>query len=580
MIKRNAKRALNVILSIILTVTTFFIFDPSILKIDTGAYVSTSGTTLSYEEVFFYVPEVIYLTPSTAGATTPVAFKWFADRGNSDNSGITTNVSDKYTGNVYFHCSSATSFVINVAAPGGCSINNVTLGSWISGSSYATDQMTGAAYNTQGQKITWTVTWKDSSGRSYTATRYSTIYKPNYVANGGAGRSKRSSWGKNGYMQGAVYINGFANNFTGGSYTVQDAYNTSLNPNWDRMGDHIGFTSYMWSTSNGPMCYGDADTVNHTLSGLVLFLDRSRFSNYSQIPNLTYTVAITDFERTDENRTGALCYDTTSASSSQPFYVPSNDLREQIYKGRINAGTPGASTSPSGHYFYGYFQGKYGGTGRTNVTINFSVYSYDKTSLRDAYDYAVKSSKYLQQNWYTDSAWSAYTTALNNVVNALEGVEDTNGSNYVNLANTLTNQVNTMKNAFTGAAAKSGIVKSGTVTVHHKYVTGGSGTSITSTATVSSDETLTYYYGENVITGFKDLSSSPDRGYVNHGYASGNFSSGTLTLGTGNNTYSFVETPSLEYTYVYLKKSLVTFNANGGSCGTANKTVTYSYTYG
>ena len=291
MIKRNAKRALSVFLSIVLTVTAFFIFDQSVFKIDTGAYADSTQTTMANDDVFFYVPEVIYLTPSTTGETGSVPFKWFADRANADNGEITKSVADKNAGSVYFHCAIAVSYIINVSLPDGCTISNVNTGTWTSGNSYATDQMTGSALNKQGQTITWTLTWSDGI-RNYTTIRYSRIYKTNYV--------------------------------------------------------------------------------------------------------------------------------------------------------------------PSG----------------------------------------------------------------------------------------------------------------------------GSGESITSVATACADETYTYYYGENVITGFNDLSSSPDRGYVNYGYASGNFSSGSLTLGTGNNTYTFAETPSLEYTYVYLKKSLVTFNANGGPCSTASKSLTFDSTYG
>ena len=145
--------------------TTFFIFDPSVLKIDTGAYVGKSEMSLSYEGVYFYVPEVIYLTPSSADAGTAVAFKWFADRANADNGAITNNVADKYTGNVYFHCVIAESYIINVSLPDGCSISNVDTGTWKSGNSYSTNQMTGSALNKQGQTITWTLTWSDGTRR-------------------------------------------------------------------------------------------------------------------------------------------------------------------------------------------------------------------------------------------------------------------------------------------------------------------------------------------------------------------------------------------------------------------------------
>ena len=123
MVKKTAKRALSVILSIVLMFTTFFIFDPE-------AYVAATQPTLTNDDVFFYVPEVIYLAPSTTGETGTVSFKWFADRENADNGEITKSVADKTAGSVYFHCSSAVSYIINVSLPDGCSISNVDTGTW------------------------------------------------------------------------------------------------------------------------------------------------------------------------------------------------------------------------------------------------------------------------------------------------------------------------------------------------------------------------------------------------------------------------------------------------------------------
>ena len=67
MIKRIAKRALSVFLTLVLIATTFFIFDPSVLKIDSEAYVNieanAASKTLSSQEA--YAPETIYLKPGS-----------------------------------------------------------------------------------------------------------------------------------------------------------------------------------------------------------------------------------------------------------------------------------------------------------------------------------------------------------------------------------------------------------------------------------------------------------------------------------------------------------------------------------
>ena len=209
MVKRNVTKSTQRHFEHSADVHNVFIFDPSVLKIDTGAYVATTQPTLTNDDVFFYVPEVIYLAPSTTGETGTVPLKWFADRENADNGEITKSVEDKTAGSVYFHCVIAESYIINVSLPDGCSISNVDTG-------------------------TWTLTWSDGT-RNYATTRYSRIYKTNYVPSGGAGRTNRGS-SSIVRVIGAVYINGFANTFTGGNKNMKDEYNTALNPNWQRSG--------------------------------------------------------------------------------------------------------------------------------------------------------------------------------------------------------------------------------------------------------------------------------------------------------------------------------------------------------
>ena len=75
MIKRIAKRALSIILTLVLIATTFFIFDPSVLKIDSEAYANikenNSSSPLSAQEA--YAPETIYLKPGSS------AFNYFCN---------------------------------------------------------------------------------------------------------------------------------------------------------------------------------------------------------------------------------------------------------------------------------------------------------------------------------------------------------------------------------------------------------------------------------------------------------------------------------------------------------------------
>ncbi len=541
--------------------------------------------------MYFYVPEVIYLKPTT---DSTASFANFADRKNENRGTLTIDVANKTTGNVYFYSSMAKDVTITASLPSGCTVSGVTLNTAISGKSYSTQSMSGSAKNVSGQKITWVATWHNSKGQAFKIERVSTIYKPNYVASGGSARIKRSygTWGsKSSYTQGFVYVNGFANSWSGGGYKVQDAYNTLLTPGWKLKGDHVSAESYLEGQSSGPIVHNNdgKDTTTHTLSGLKLYIDRSRYTNYKHIPNVKYTVAATDLENTNKDRTASFSYDTETASSSQPLYIPSDNLRESVNTGTIDKEVPTSSSTSSSHYFYGRISARRSGTGTIQVKINFNAYSYDKSVLRSAYDYAMEKSLLLQEEWYQPNAWSTYKTAFNNVVNALENVENESVSSYTTYSNALKNQINKMIGAVTAKVGSStfsytdvngntisnqnraDVLKTGTAKVYHRYLN-GSGSSATSTALNVGDngtnvETKTYYYGETVKTGYNETKDYDYFGYFrnegttqwaspNDGNLVGNDSGPDMYGASGHNKDEFVGVPNLTYTYVYHKKTV------------------------
>ena len=73
MAKKMGKRALSVLLCLVLIATTFFIFDPSILIKDADAYVNVEGNKAvsSLSGQIAYAPEAIYLKPGSS------AFRYF-----------------------------------------------------------------------------------------------------------------------------------------------------------------------------------------------------------------------------------------------------------------------------------------------------------------------------------------------------------------------------------------------------------------------------------------------------------------------------------------------------------------------
>ena len=70
MAKRMGKKAVSFILTFVLLVTTFFVFDPSILFTESKAVVDVQKLVNTVEPtVKFYVPETIYLNPIVGSGT-------------------------------------------------------------------------------------------------------------------------------------------------------------------------------------------------------------------------------------------------------------------------------------------------------------------------------------------------------------------------------------------------------------------------------------------------------------------------------------------------------------------------------
>ncbi|MGN1169387.1 MAG: InlB B-repeat-containing protein, partial [Acutalibacteraceae bacterium] len=419
----------------------------------------------------------------------------------------------------------------------------------------------------------WIVGATSVDARKYTISSASSGTEDNGIVGDGRGGYK------NNYLESPSTVT------TNGRDNISNLYNESYNGG---SGFYKDDASAQWPT-------GGKGT---------LYIDSSRYTSLGQIPQLY--VGIDCNYRYQKSADMILYYDwyskcnstypTTYTAASQSG-VSTGSTQRGI---KLSSATFPLKTTTTDTLVLHAWSKSYGNSSRTGDATCYLVCQFrDKTILREAYELMIKNSTYLQQAYFTDSAWSTFKTyrsyiydyLLNPNSTATQADLNTYGKNLYNQVSKMvacvkadggsaTATYTTYGTTSTTSVTRSDVLKTGTATVYHRYVTGGSGESITSSATIGADETYTYYYGENVITGFSDFSSSPDRGYVKYGYAPGNWSSGSLTLGTGNNTNTFVETSSLEYTYVYLKNSLVNFNANGGSCSTANKTVTYSDIYG
>ena len=119
MIKKLFKRGLSLLLALVLVATTFFIFDPEVLKIESNAYADVEtveqATPLSAQSV--YATETIYLK---AGSTAFQYYENFSYNTGSVNSPVDTS------GSVYFKNDDASSvklYVNNAYKKGGSQIS-------------------------------------------------------------------------------------------------------------------------------------------------------------------------------------------------------------------------------------------------------------------------------------------------------------------------------------------------------------------------------------------------------------------------------------------------------------------------
>ncbi|MBP3328707.1 MAG: InlB B-repeat-containing protein, partial [Clostridia bacterium] len=219
----------------------------------------------------------------------------------------------------------------------------------------------------------------------------------------------------------------------------------------------------------------------------------------------------------------------------------------------------------------------------------------DKSSLREAYDNAIKKSQYLQEEYFTEAEWTSYHNKVIDVAARLLYPADGN-TDYTAVANNLNNQVEKMEKAITATektytyeladgspatAKRSDVLNQGTANVYHvladidesgelkgvSYIY-ADGTLHSNAPETAADglETKPYFYGDTVVTGYNDY-----EGYNYYGYylstsgakwADNNPNLGTVTGdiaaqgtygSTGHNRYTLVKSPNITYTYVYSK---------------------------
>ena len=116
-VHRTCKKALSVILTLTLMLTTFICFDIGALfgsAVDASSAITVSDNSAS--NVYFYAPEQIYLEPKITGYTTQdkYNYQWFVDSTVNNSTKLQTlRTGENSTGNFYFYYENASSVTVS-----------------------------------------------------------------------------------------------------------------------------------------------------------------------------------------------------------------------------------------------------------------------------------------------------------------------------------------------------------------------------------------------------------------------------------------------------------------------------------
>ena len=563
--------------------------------------------------MYFYVPETIYINPIVS--SSKYNFQYYVDRAATADSVLDTSY-NKTTGNVFFSCAKASNVSITASINGG----SVTLGQSSATNGLIKTTMTGYSTTYSNKTIEWTATYTNTAtGRQMTTKAYTYCYAPLKATSGTTVISASAQAGYNssthtdtnigitGWIVGAHTVDakaytissvssgtvdngspgdgrgGYKNNYleapstvpTNGRDNIQDLYNASY--------------------GGGSGCFKKNGNVNYQTGGKgTLYVDSSRYTNLGQIPDLY--VGIDCNQKDSKTSNMRLYYDWYSNGSNKnptTYTAASQDGVEtgsaQRGKKLTSASFSSKATNTNTLVLHAWADNSANSRRIAQATCYLVVNFRDKSILRKAYELMESNANYLQQDYFTPTAWNNFTTYRGYILNYLCNPKSTASQADLNTyGKNLYDQIAKMVACITatpgsttatyktydGASTtvnRADVLKTGTARVYHRYLN-GSGSTATSTALNIGDngtnvETKTYYYGETVKTGYNETSEYDYFGYFrnegetqwtspNNGSLVGNDSGPDMYGTSGHNTDELVAVPNLTYTYVYHKKTV------------------------
>lgn len=595
--------------------------------------------------MYFYVPETIYINPVVS--SSKYNFQYYVDRAATADSVLDTSY-NKTTGNVFFSCAKASDVTISASISDG----SVTLGQSTSTNGLIKTTMTGYADTYSDKTIEWTATYTNTAtGRQMTTKAYTYCYAPLKETNSwsvisaSAQAGYNSTWhtdtniGITGWIVGAHSVDakaytissvssgtadnsspgdgrgGYKNNYleapstvpTNGADNIQDLYNASY--------------------GGGSGYYAKDGNVNWVTGGKgTIYVDSSRYTNLGQIPDLY--VGIDCNQKDSKTSNMRLYYDwySNGANKNPTTYTAASQNSvdtgsAQRGKKLTSATFTAKATNTNTLVLHAWADNSADTTRYAQATCYLVVNFRDKTILRKAYELMESNANYLQQDYFTTTAWNNFTTYREYILDYLCNPKSTaTQSTLDSYGKALYDQVTKMVACVTAepgsttatyttyagtstTVIRSTVLKTGTARVYHRYLN-GSGSSATSTALNIGDnntnvETKTYYYGETVKTGYNETKDYDYFGYFrnegttqwtspSNGNLVGNDSGPDMYGTSGHNTDELVAVENLTYTYVYHKKTVSVYKDYNGSpqdyglvtnlADLANATANVSYT--
>ncbi|MBQ6421033.1 MAG: FIVAR domain-containing protein [Clostridia bacterium] len=398
--RMNVKKPIAVMLSVLMLLT----------MLSVGFMVPAAAA----DSLTFTVPECIYLTPSSASATSDVAGQYYL---NSGLAGVQT------AGSLAFGCPGAENITISAEFSTGGSVENLTTEG---NTSIIDDDFTVTANNRNGL-ITWTAAYT-KGGKERMVKNYTYVYKPLDTPTGTG--IQTMAWGNddNCYASYVTVLWGLHASESG-AYSCNNAFKlggSGLFAANDVTPSNAGMISSGSGGNYSDEKYFNADlglSHNKSVSSPVatLYVDASRFTNLNQIPHLRYGLTCSEdtrceyvqwtiyHETSDGTQLSQVAYERmyrdcsagpvwTYNSNITVNYLTSNIAAGETGEYRIEARTVGCGRSGCGDTY-------------SSCYIPFNVVNNDKSDLRTVFNDAVAAADLRQKGNYTAESWAAYKLA-------------------------------------------------------------------------------------------------------------------------------------------------------------------------